>query len=347
ASAARLVAVAVEHPLDGVHAVDCSVGVASTGGAAPGGCGPDGGELLRRADAAMYVAKARGGGVARHDAVADQRLRRRGDLSERLQAAFTGPAGAVREEFRVHHQVQVDVRTGAVTGVEAQLRWEHPVLGTLPPAEFLPLAARRGLLGPLTAHLLLGATADLAAWRADGHELRLSFAVSADQLGDPALLALLDDVVDAGTDPSRLAVAVAEACLSEDPERALLTCHQITARGVGLVIDGFGTGGSSLADLAALPATAVKVDRSFTARLLADPRTAAIVAGTVDLAHHLGLEVVADGVADAGTLRALAALGCDVSQGPLHAPGAPAADVRALLGPARAASPAPRKAPVA
>ena len=84
----------------------------------------------------------------------------------------------------------------------------------------------------------------------------------------------------------------------------------------------------------------MKVDRSFTARVLADPRTAAIVAGTVDLAHHLGLEVVADGVADAATLRALAALGCDVTQGPLHARPAPAADVHALLG-------APRKAPVA
>jgi diguanylate cyclase (GGDEF)-like protein len=287
-------------------------------------------ELLRRAHAAVHHAAA--GTVVVYDDDADRAEGVRGRLVEELLTAF-GPHAvpAARGEFEVHYQPQVTA-TGEVSGVEALVRWRHPRLGLLTPAAFLPLVEARDLMRPFTAHVVRRAAADLRDWHRQGFDdLTLSVNASASCLGSPFLLPLLDEVIAGGIPGDRLVVEVTETTLMTDPGRALAACHDITARGCGLSIDDYGTGHSSLSYLADLPATEIKIDRSFTARLSRDDRTAAIVAATVDLAHQLGLRTVAEGVEDAATLRRLEALGCDASQGFLHTPALPAGRVPGWL----------------
>ncbi|GAB3468540.1 bifunctional diguanylate cyclase/phosphodiesterase [Kineococcus endophyticus] len=307
--------------------VGASVGVATSTGADP----LSGTELLRRADAAMYAAKASGHGVAVHDDVADRAWRQRLALSDDLHLALGPEAGPeAAEQFEVHYQPQVSATggtgAGRVVGVEALVRWQHPRLGMLAPGAFLDVLEERRLMPALTALVARRAVADLTEWRAAGHDLRLSFNLSSTHLSDPGLLPLLDELVTSGADPAHVVVEVTETSLMNDPDRALATCQDITARGFSLSIDDFGTGYSSLAYLANLPADELKIDRTFTSRALADERIAAIVAGTVELAHHLGLRVVAEGVEDPATLDLLHELGCDESQGYLHSRPVPAAE---------------------
>ncbi|WP_246315743.1 putative bifunctional diguanylate cyclase/phosphodiesterase [Kineococcus aurantiacus] len=310
--------------LGAVAAIDvsASVGVATS----TGHDGLSGTELLRRADTAMYAAKGGGSRVAVHDDEADRAWRERVALSDELQAALdpAAPAGTT-DQFEVHYQPQVGAGD-EVVGVEALVRWRHPRRGLLSPAAFLDVAEERGLLPALTGVVARRAVGDLAGWRAEGHELRLSINTSSTYLSDPELLPLLDELVRGGVDPRHLVVEVTETSLMNDPDRALATCREITARGFALSIDDFGTGYSSLAYLANLPATELKVDRTFTSRALADERIAAIVAGTVELAHHLGLRVVAEGVEDPATLGLLRRMGCDESQGYLHSRPVPAGE---------------------
>ncbi|MEW1958201.1 bifunctional diguanylate cyclase/phosphodiesterase [Kineococcus sp. NPDC059986] len=302
--------------------VGASVGVATSTGADP----LSGTELLRRADAAMYAAKAAGQGVAVHDDAADRAWRQRLALSDDLHAALGPDAPAeAAGQFEVHYQPQLSA-AGVVVGCEALVRWQHPRLGLLAPGAFLDVLEERRLMPALTALVARRATEDLMQWRRDGHDLRLSFNLSSTHLSDPGLLPLLDELVAGGADPAHVVVEVTETSLMNDPERALVTCQDITARGFSLSIDDFGTGYSSLAYLANLPADELKIDRTFTSRALADERIAAIVAGTVELAHHLGLRVVAEGVEDPATLDLLRELGCDESQGYLHSRPVPAAE---------------------
>nr|WP_240897297.1 EAL domain-containing protein [Kineococcus vitellinus] len=341
AVARRLVEVAGESQLDGVRTTGCSAGIAAAPVGADAAAAPLGGaELLRRADAAMYVAKGRGGGVALHDDALDRELRERAALTDDLHAAFADAAGGGHEQFVVHYQPQVAAADGRVVGVEALVRWQHPSRGLVPPGRFLDLVEQQRLMPALTERVLVRAAADLARWRAAGHDLRLSFNVSSSQLAGGALLELVDAVVAAGTDPSRLVVEVTETTLVGDPDRALAVCQAIRERGCELSIDDFGTGYSSLGYLSDFPATEVKVDRSFTARLLTSPRTAAVVAGTVGLAHHLGMRVVAEGVEDGATLAELRRLGCDLTQGYLHSRPVPAGELLRSLAAATPAVPA-------
>ncbi|MEZ0491080.1 putative bifunctional diguanylate cyclase/phosphodiesterase [Kineococcus sp. TBRC 1896] len=317
-------AVAVASSLLTAIEVGASVGVATSTGADP----LSGTELLRRADAAMYAAKSTGQGVALHDDAADRAWRQRLALSDDLHLALGPDAPAeAAGQFEVHYQPQVSATgAGDVVGVEALVRWQHPRLGLLAPGAFLDVLEERRLMPALTALVARRAVADLARWRATGHDLRLSFNLSSTHLSDPGLLTLLDELVAGGADPERVVVEVTETSLMNDPDRALTTCQEITARGFCLSIDDFGTGYSSLAYLANLPADELKIDRTFTSRALADERIAAIVAGTVELAHHLGLRVVAEGVEDPATLDLLRELGCDESQGYLHSRPVPAAE---------------------
>ncbi|MFD0482718.1 putative bifunctional diguanylate cyclase/phosphodiesterase [Kineococcus sp. GCM10028916] len=304
------------------HTVGASVGVATSTGAD----GLSGEELLRRADGAMYTAKVGGLGVALHDEVTDRAWRSRVLLSEELHEALGADAGpGAADAFEVHYQPQVSLVDDEVVGVEALVRWNHPRLGLLAPGAFLDVLEERGLMPALTVHVARRAVADLAGWRAAGHDLRLSINTSSTYLSNPQLLELLDELAE-GTDPSRIVVEVTETSLMNEPERALATCRDITARGFSLSIDDFGTGYSSLAYLANLPATELKIDRAFTSRALVDDRITAIVAGTVDLAHHLGLRVVAEGVEDTGTLELLRGLGIEESQGYLHSRPVPAGE---------------------
>jgi len=276
-------------------------------------------ELLRRADRAMYQAKTSGGGVHGYDAQLDAAGRERDALVLELRQALHPDVPPQESQIEAHYQPQLALRSGGVVGVEALARWRHPQLGLLAPAAFLDLVEQHGLMGRLTTVVLWQAAQRAAGWQAEGRQLRLSVNLSASCLGDPGLLPLVDEVLTTtGLDPARLVLEVTETTLMADPDQAVRMTHALARRGVGLSIDDYGTGYSSLAYLNDLPASELKLDRSFTTRLLTDERTTAIVSATVELAHRLGLRVLAEGVEDGVTLEALRAIGCDETQGYLH-----------------------------
>jgi diguanylate cyclase (GGDEF)-like protein len=284
------------------------------------------GELLRRADTAMYVAKRAGGGISSYDRAADLRARTERDHLEDLRVLLRPDAFArCQREIKVYFQPQLDTRSGAVVGAESLVRWQHPEHGLLAPAAFLDIVERHGLMADLTAVVLRQACAEAVRWAAIGHPLRLSVNLSASSLAHPDLLSTVDSVLaDSGLDPSRLVIEITETMLMSDPEGALRVTRQIAERGIGISIDDFGTGYSSLAYLHDLPVNELKIDRSFTSRVAGEKRTARIVHSTIDLAHGLGLRLVAEGVEDDWTLQVLTDLGCDETQGYLHARPMPA-----------------------
>ncbi|MEN1974114.1 putative bifunctional diguanylate cyclase/phosphodiesterase [Cellulomonas sp. P4] len=326
---AQRLAATVAEPVDvadrTIH-VASSIGVACTAleGRAQG-------ELLRRADAAMYLAKRAGGGIRVFDHEADIRARAERELLEDLRAMLT-TTGGEHGRLVLHYQPQVDVATGRPVGVEALVRWDHPTHGVLPPVAFLDLAEAHGVMQLVTWQVLSQATAQAVRWRDEGLDLRVAVNLSTSCLEEPQLLGVIDQaLVSAGLPSDRLVVEITETSLMRDPQLAIRVTQRIAAQGIGVSIDDYGTGYSSLAYLNDLPAEELKIDRSFTARLTADPRTRAIVAGTVQLGHHLGLHVVAEGVEDAETLGVLRRLGCDRSQGYFHSRPLPAAELTATL----------------
>ena len=302
-----------------VH-VSASVGVAASAGAAA----PE--ELLRRADVAMYAAKASGAGVRVYDAALDAEARGRLETAEQLRL------GLARGELRVHFQPQVAVSGGAVVGLEALVRWQHPQRGLLGPDAFLDLAEQHGLMAELTAQVLEDAVRRAARWRAGGRALHVAVNLSASSLRDAALPDLIAGaLVRHGLPASALVLEITETTLMADPELSIAVTQAVVDLGVAVSVDDYGTGYSSLAYLRRLPVAELKVDRSFTADVASDPRATAIVRTTVDLAHSLGLRLVAEGVEDEETLQRLRRLGCDVSQGYHHSRPLPAEAVDAWL----------------
>ncbi|WP_380259181.1 putative bifunctional diguanylate cyclase/phosphodiesterase [Kineococcus sp. GCM10028916] len=319
--------------VEGTGQVSASVGIAlPTRADDPAGT-PDGGELLRRADAAMYQAKSTGEVVRLYDDAIDRAGREEALMADELSCAFA--TGDASRQFRVHYQPQLDLSSGAVAGVEALVRWQHPRLGLLAPAAFLDLVERGGHMADLTEFVLREATAATGprtSWSPVGaNDVRVAVNLSASSLADPGLLVLLDELLAEGLDPTAVVLEVTETLLMSNPEQAVEMTREIRHRGFGLSIDDYGTGYSSLSYLVDLPATEVKLDRSFTVRLSGDDRVRQIVAGTVELAHRLGLRVVAEGVEDEATLEVLRSLGIDETQGYLHSRPLAPADVPAWV----------------
>jgi predicted signal transduction protein with EAL and GGDEF domain len=295
-----------------------SVGVTtSTGGPDDGAQAPT--QLLREADVAMYDAKRSRAGVARYDSSRHADSSGHLALVEELRTAIAGG------QLVLHHQPQLDIATGAVVGVEALVRWEHPVRGLLFPEAFLPLTEVHGLMGALTDEVLRLAVAQAAAWHLGGLDLRTSVNLSASNLLDAGLPARVAGLLaEHDLPPELLALEVTESVLLTDPDRSLAVVGALTDLGATVSIDDYGTGYSSLAYLRDLPVAELKLDRSFTVDLRMDPRTQAIVASTIELAHQLDLHVVAEGVEDEATLQHLRSLNCDTSQGYLHSRPLPA-----------------------
>ena len=318
ARAAALVA-ALEAPFVlGSHQVSvaASVGVA----AAPEHAVGDE-ELLRTADSAMYRAKAAGGGVVVYDATTDAERRAGLELVADLREAVA------RDGLEVHYQPQLDAATGALVGVEALVRWHHPTRGMLAPAAFLPLAQRGGLMDAVTRQVLARALASKALIDG-GSGARMSVNISATCLLDPHLVATVGALLlEHGVPPDQLMLEITETELMLDAAVSRRVVAALVELGVGVSIDDYGTGHSSLSYLKDLPACELKLDRSFVAELGTDPRIATIVASTVDLAHSLGLRLVAEGVEDARTLERLVGLGVDVTQGYHHSRPVPAAEL--------------------
>jgi diguanylate cyclase (GGDEF)-like protein len=272
--------------------------------------GSDPDELLQRADIAMYVAKDTHAGFVLFDRRQDQHSPRRLALLGELRRAIEG------RQLLLHYQPKIDAHSGQVLGVEALVRWQHPTHGLVPPAEFIPLAERTGLIGPLTHYVMDAALHQCRDWRQAGHELPVAVNVSARRLLDLAFPDEVAELLARWEVPARLLVVeITESAIMADPAHAMQILGRLNQMGVGLSIDDFGTGYSSMAYLKSLPVHELKVDRSFVSQMTSNSSDAVIVRSTVDLGRNLGLRVVAEGVEDQTTLEALGALGCDAVQG--------------------------------
>jgi diguanylate cyclase len=278
--------------------------------------GEDVDELLQLADVAMYVAKAHHAGLIRYDPSQNHYDAANLALVSELRHAID------ENELVLFYQPKVSLKDGRVESVEALVRWQHPELGLLSPDRFVPLAEQTGLIDRVTEWVVIRAIADLREW-SDG--LSLAVNVSARNLGNPRLVPLLvDSLAASGINPSRLYVEITETALMTDPERAALVLHGLHHAGIGISIDDFGTGQTSLSYLSALPIDEIKIDGSFIADMNVSDGHNAIVRSIVDLGHNLGLQVIGEGVESEEIASALTATGCEVAQGYLYARPMPA-----------------------
>jgi diguanylate cyclase (GGDEF)-like protein len=286
--------------------ISASIGIASAPTDAADSIG-----LLRCADLAMYRAKVGPAAfeIYRHDIDdAGNRLRLVEELREAVESG----------RFELHYQPQVDLHTGEITAVEALVRWPHPRLGMVPPLDFLPLAEEAGLMQSLTALVLEQAVTQCAAWHAAGQRLTVSVNVSATNLLDAGF----GDTVTAvlarhHLPPSALILEITETTIIRDFDLCKLVIAQLRGLGLGVSIDDFGAGFTSLAYLGGLAVSELKLDRSFLTRLATGDtdRNQALVRATIALGHKLGMRVVAEGIEDHAALDLLASLGCDLAQG--------------------------------
>jgi EAL domain-containing protein (putative c-di-GMP-specific phosphodiesterase class I) len=223
--------------------------------------------------------------------------------------------------------------TMKVGGVEALVRWDHPVRGFIPPGEFVPFAEQTGSIGAITHWVLRRAVHQCAEWHRQGLQLRVSANVSARDLrGGEALVETLANALRVEEVPASLmCLEITESGLMEDPSSAQATLRRIRELGVATSIDDYGTGYSSLAYIKQLPVNELKIDRAFVAGMEVDDRNAAIVRSTIELGHNLGLVVVAEGVETDHELANLQRFGCDMAQGFRFARPMPAADLEAWL----------------
>lgn len=276
--------------------------------------------LLRHADVAMYVAKRRGSAYERYDAALDENSVRKLAMGGELRAAIATGA------LELHYQPQVNLRTGLVESVEALLRWPHPTLGLISPAEFIAIAESTDLIRPLTEWTLSQALLQSRSWRARGLDVRIAVNLSARLLQDTAFPARLSELLKASqVGASSLELEITESAMMLDPARALRVIQEIDLLGVLIAIDDFGTGYSSLGYLRDLPVHSLKLDRSFVMGMHARADDRIIVESTAQMAHALKLELVAEGVESEWDARFLAAAGYDYAQGYHYSAALPAA----------------------
>jgi len=276
--------------------------------------GLDASTLMRCADVAMYEAKRKRLQATVYDAALDRYSPRRLALANALGEAVANG------ELYVEYQPIARLADRSVAGVEALARWRHPQYGEVAPDEFVPLAEMGDHIRGLTLKVLTDAARQWRAWHARGLELRIAVNLSTRVLIDQGFVAETRRILGEHEVPGAgLAFEITESAMATDPERALETIGRLHALGVGFSVDDFGIGFSSLAYLKQLPLEALKIDRSFVRGMLANVRDASIVRSTINLAHDLGLRVVAEGVETADALAMLRRLGCDEAQGHLIA----------------------------
>ncbi len=268
--------------------------------------------LIKNADAAMYRAKEEGRNTYRYytpemSARALRLLTLEGSLRRALE----------RDELLLHYQPKVAVGSGAITGVEALLRWRHPERGLVPPAEFIPVLEETGLIVQTSEWVLDAVCRQLVQWKRDGVELvPMAVNLSAREFLAPDLASTINRILGMhGIDPSLLELEITESSLMVNPHEAARTLEYLKGLGVGLSIDDFGTGYSSLSYLKRFPLDALKIDRSFVRDITSDANDAAITLAVISMAHSLGLKVIAEGVETAAQLAFLAQHGCDQVQG--------------------------------
>ena len=303
--------------------VTCSIGVAvypSEGTPAD--------SLIEHADIAMYSAKKMGRNNFQFYTPAMneeslERVRIEGALRNALE----------RNEFVLHYQPQVDLKTGQIVGMEALIRWKHPELGMVPPGRFIAIAEETGLIVQIGAWVLRTACAQNKAWQDAGlGRLRVAVNLSARQFGAADLIDGLESVLrDTALDPDCLEIELTESLFMSDVTPAVDLLHRMKSLGVNLSIDDFGTGYSSLSYLSRFPIDVLKIDRSFVADITVDANDAAIVTSIIALAHNLKLAVIAEGVETLEQLDYLRSHGCDEMQGYYFSKPLAAEDFEALL----------------
>ncbi|MFI5937468.1 putative bifunctional diguanylate cyclase/phosphodiesterase [Actinoplanes sp. NPDC051494] len=303
-----------------VEVDDQLLAVRASYGVAEGVSGDDAGDLLRRADVAMYEAKARGeGGHQRYEPGMDTQRAERARLNSTLQSALAG------DEFVLHYQPVVSLPDGVPVGVEALLRWQHPQRGLLGPHEFLAAAEQNGLIVPLGRWVLREACRQAASWPASIASIAVN--VSARQLHEGDFVAEVAAALhDHGLAASRLTLEITEST-AVDPGRTRHGLEQLRALGVRIALDDFGTEASTLSVLATCPVDQIKLDRSF----MPVPRPDAIARAVVQLADAMGLEAVAEGVETEEQRRRIIDLGYRRAQGYLFGRPVPAAELTAML----------------
>jgi diguanylate cyclase (GGDEF)-like protein/PAS domain S-box-containing protein len=279
--------------------------------------------VLRDADAGMYRAKE--AGRSRFE-IFDEEQRRA--VVARLTIESELRHGIEHGELRLHYQPLVSPATGSVIGAEALVRWAHPTRGLLYPDEFVPVAEDTGLIVALGEWVFRTAAADCARWDLDEECPQLEILavnVSARQLASPLLCPMVHEVLHVnGIDPSRISIEITESVIMSDDAVTRRSLSDLRSLGVSMAIDDFGTGYSSLASLSKLPVSLVKVDKSFVGQINLDSEGAPIVLAIIEMAHALGLKVVAEGVEQEGQRQFLVRCGCDVAQGYLWSKAVPA-----------------------
>jgi diguanylate cyclase (GGDEF)-like protein len=271
--------------------------------------------LLQRSDVAMYVAKNSHTHIVSYDADLNVNSPARLSLLGGLRTAIA------QDELVLHYQPKADLVSGHIQGVEALVRWQHPTLGMVPPDQFIPPAEQSGLIKPLTTWVLNTALAQLREWRERTDEpflaeLTMAINVSVRNLLDDAFPAEVAAALDRWHVPAEmLELEITESAFMADPVRAHRLLSELSASGVKLSVDDYGTGYSSLTYLKNLPVDQLKIDQSFVLHMNEDTHDASIVRSVIDLGHNLGLTTVAEGIEDLDTWRQLIELGCDSAQG--------------------------------
>ena len=295
------------------------------------GDGLDAESLVQHADTALHRAKRDGNNRFEHYSAADARPIASPFLESGLRRAVE------RGEFVLHYQPIVHLDSWRVSGAEALIRWEHPHLGTLPPASFLGLAEETGMIVPLTTWAVREAFAQFARWNEQELAIgRMAVNISAHQLREPDFARTIGRIAEEeGIDPRRIELEVTESVLIADDRRSIETLHDLKARGFLIAIDDFGTGYSSLSYLQRLPVDRLKIDRAFVRDVGSSEQSAAIAELIISMARRLRLSVTAEGVETASQLEFLRAHGCDEIQGYyLGEPGPPITIERAVIRPA-------------
>lgn len=285
--------------------IDASIGVVISGVH-----GDDAITLMQRADVSMYVAKQQASGVVVYDPENDD------NSLERLTLLGQLRHGIERDELFLHYQPKVSLGNGELVGVEALVRWQHPERGIVPPDDFIPLAERTGLIGPLTAWVLNKALAQAKTWADGGHPIPVAVNVSARNMADGEFANKIAKLLaHHGVPAVLLEIEVTESAVMMEPERAAHILNQLHGLGVRIALDDFGAGHTSLAQLRNLPISELKIDKSFILKINSNRDDALIVRSMIDLGHSLNMKIVAEGVENALSESMLADFRCDIAQG--------------------------------
>ena len=276
--------------------------------------------LLRRAEIALLAALGTDEPIAVYDPDTDphrpERLSLMGDLRQALD----------HDQLQLHYQPKLHLPSGRIDGAEGLIRWAHPRLGMVPPDHFIPLAEETGNIRRLTRWALGAGIAQAARWNAGGRDIRLSINLSARDLDDTELPRRVAELLSLhALPPERITLEITEGAVMNKPDAAIAILKRLSDRGIDLAIDDFGVGHSSLAYLRRLPVRELKIDKSFVLQLLEQREDQTIVRSIIELGHHLGYRVTAEGVENLRVLRQLAAMGCDHAQGYYIAKAMPAA----------------------